>query len=135
MTTEQILKNKSVQATAMRTLVLEQFVANKAAKSLIELENAMPRADRTTIYRTLKTFLQKGILHEINDGNNARRYALCSEHCVALNHVDTHPHFHCIKCGETVCLETISIELPKLPKGYQPDSFEITAKGICPTCE
>lgn len=132
--TENILRNKSVQATAMRILVLEQFLQQQKAQSLADLEIAMPRADRTTIFRTLKTFLKKGILHEVNDGSSSQRYALCGASCRAIQHQDEHPHFHCLACEQTVCLNLDSTPLPNLPEGYQTQSFELMVKGICPKC-
>lgn len=131
---ENLLDKKSVQVTAMRILVLEQFLGSKEAKSLMDLEQDMPRADRTTIFRTLKTFLKKGILHEVNDGSVSQRYALCADSCKDMEHQDTHPHFHCLSCEKTVCLETVTASLPDLPKGYQATFFEIIVKGTCPTC-
>ena len=43
------------------------------------LEKAFPRADRITIYRTLKTFEEKGIVHGIEEGTTEVKYALCQE--------------------------------------------------------
>ncbi len=67
---DNILVEKSVRITPMRQLVLEYFLQGKEIVGLRELELAFPRADRITIYRTLKTFEQKGIIHSI-DGSRS----------------------------------------------------------------
>jgi Fur family ferric uptake transcriptional regulator len=65
---DEILTNKTVRITAMRQLVLEYFLENDGTFGLLELENDFPKSDRITIYRTLKTFEQKGIVHGISNG-------------------------------------------------------------------
>ena len=60
-----ILELKAVRITPMRQLLLEYFVAENAVSGLSELEKVFPKSDRITMYRTLKTFEEKGILHSI----------------------------------------------------------------------
>ena len=50
-----ILEQKAVRITPMRQLLLEYFLQNNGTFGLIELENAFPKSDRITIYRTLVT--------------------------------------------------------------------------------
>lgn len=128
------LEQKNVRSTPMRMLVLEQFLHARAARSLGELETAMPRADRITIYRTLRTFEKKGILHAIADGSGATLYALCPDACGPAHHRDFHPHFHCVRCGATTCLDMPAPQLARLPEGYQLLDMEVQLRGICPDC-
>jgi Fe2+ or Zn2+ uptake regulation protein len=44
--------------------------------SLSEIENQFENADRITIYRTLKTFEEKGIVHSIQENNTTKISAL-----------------------------------------------------------
>ena len=53
---EQKLLSKKIKPTTMRLLVLQQLMQRSSAIGLTELENAFEKADRTTLYRTLKTF-------------------------------------------------------------------------------
>lgn len=128
------LENKNVRPTPMRMLVLEQFLQNRTARSLGELEAAMPRADRITIYRALRTFEEKGILHAITDGSGATHYALCPDACEPEHHRDFHPHFHCIRCGRTLCLDITTKPPASLPDGYQLLDMEVQLRGVCPEC-
>ncbi|MCB0581456.1 MAG: transcriptional repressor [Phaeodactylibacter sp.] len=128
------LEKHAVRPTPMRMLVLEHFLQQRSAQSLAELEAAMPRADRITLYRTLKSFAEKGILHEVEDGTGATRYALCQDACAEGRHRDFHPHFHCTSCGQTVCLDAVHLSAPALPAGYQAAEVEMTVRGVCPGC-
>lgn len=73
---ETLLDQKSIRITPMRQLVLEYFLAENQIVGLTELEEIFPRADRITLYRTLKTFEEKGILHRIDNGVSEVKYAL-----------------------------------------------------------
>ena len=110
-----ILKDKKVKATAVRELVLDVFLQNQYALSLSDIENILSWSDRVTIFRTLKTFEKKGVIHLINDGSSSVKYALCVESCVETKHVDIHPHFHCEKCRKIVCLEKQEINIMTIP--------------------
>ena len=75
MEVNKILEQTAIRITPMRQLLLEYFLQNNGAFGLIELENAFPKSDRITIYRTLKTFEEKGIIHSINNGTGEVKYA------------------------------------------------------------
>lgn len=130
-----ILEEKEVRPTAMRILVLEKFLLAKSAKSLSDLEAELPRSDRITLFRTLKTFAEKAILHSIDDGSGATRFALCDEHCLPDNHLDRHPHFHCEQCGQTSCLENINYSPIQAPDAYKVNRMEYLLHGLCPRCQ
>ncbi|MEX2457345.1 MAG: hypothetical protein WD381_08510, partial [Balneolaceae bacterium] len=59
-TPEQRLQTRNIQPTAMRMLVVDFLVQHKVAVSLSDLEEHFSHSDRTTLYRTLKTFQEKG---------------------------------------------------------------------------
>lgn len=132
---DNILEQKSIRITPMRQLVLRYFFKEDKPFGLSELEEAFPKSDRITIYRTLKTFEEKGILHPIEDGAMEVKYALCKEHCQELNHYDKHPHFHCVICGEVECLESIIIPPVLLPQGYAASEIKMSIKGRCKKCQ
>ena len=133
-TTEKILQQKALRITPMRQLVLEYFIAKNKILGLIDLENVFPRADRITIYRTLKIFEEKGIVHRIEDGQSEVKYALCKVDCSEDRHIDDHPHFHCLNCGDISCLEEVFIPSLDLPEGYQLEEVNMMVKGVCVNC-
>ena len=133
-TVKKILDKKEVRITAMRQMLLEYFLEKNKILGLGELEKAFPRADRITIYRTLKTFEGKGIIHSISNGTSEVKYALCNEFCSPAQHADSHPHFQCVKCNKLECLENVFVPQVELPRGYSMESVEMTIQGICVDC-
>lgn len=132
---EKILADKSIRITPMRQLLLTFFLQENRSFGLLELEIAFPKSDRITIYRTLKTFEENGIVHRINHGAGEAKFALCKEHCSTEQHLDQHPHFHCLKCGQIQCMETLTLLPPDLPPGYTYTSASMHLKGLCPSCQ
>ena len=130
-----LLKKKSVQPTAMRMLVLEEFLKSHTAKSLPDLEQLLPHADRITLYRTLKTFEQHGIIHLVNDGTSIQRYASCSGDCTTEEHRDVHPHFYCVSCKDTICLEATRLPYLALPEDFEVREINLRIDGVCPKCQ
>lgn len=130
---EKILTDKNITPTAMRLLVLDYFKKQNNAISLSELEMDFDHSDRITLYRTLKTFEKKGILHSIKDGN-LTTYAICCDDCTEEIHHDSHLHFYCTKCKKTYCLPKIQIPHIKVPQDFQLEELNIIAHGLCDKC-
>ena len=130
-----ILDQKAVRITPMRQLLLEYFVEENAVLGLSELEKTFPKSDRITMYRTLKTFEEKGILHSIKGEGDEAKYALCNEHCSPVNHIDQHPHFQCEQCKQVTCIDSQLIPSMELPDGYVQKEVTMMIKGICPNCQ
>ena len=133
-TLEKILENNNVKPTAMRLLVLQFIFRKKTALSLSQLENYFDNADRTTIYRTIKTFVEKGLVHQIDDGTGVTKYAICEENCECEIETDLHLHFRCTKCEETNCLTEHKIPQINLPEGFIAENINLVVKGICDKC-
>ena len=131
---EEVLKRHNVKPTAMRILVLEYLIDKQVAVSLTDLYEAFEKSDRTTLYRTLKVFEEKGMVHSIDDGTGVPKYALCEEGCKCEIERDLHLHFHCRVCGETKCLTSYKIPEVNLPPQYIPEEANLVIKGICDGC-
>lgn len=131
---EKRLEHRNIRPTAMRIIVLRQLVESGTAVSLKDLESKIERADRATLFRTLKTFEENKLIHSIDAGTGSVKYALCEEACLC-NTKDQHVHFHCTKCDETFCLTQSKIPEIHIPKGFQVDSGNMVYKGICPNCK
>lgn len=131
---EKILNNKNIRPTAMRILVYKLLLTSETAISLTDLENHFESADRTTLYRTIKTFENQGVVHAIDDGTGVTKYALCHAFCNSEEHNDLHLHFHCHVCEETTCLTEYSIPKIKLPENYIAQDVNLIVRGICKNC-
>ena len=133
-TIEQLLTSKNIRVTAMRLLIYKFLAENQVAVTLSDVENAFEKADRTTIYRTVKTFMEKDIAHQIDDGTGIVKYALCEQDCSCEIETDLHLHFHCNNCNETICLTEHKIPKIKVPDGFVSENVNLMVKGICDKC-
>jgi Fur family ferric uptake transcriptional regulator len=115
---EKRLNDNGVRPTAMRILIYRYMAEKEIAVALTDIENVFAKADRTTLYCTLKTFEQKGIVHQIDDGTHISKFALCEPVCNCELEQDLHLHFHCTNCDETVCLTEQKIPHINLPDDY-----------------
>lgn len=132
---ENRLREKQISPTATRLLVLEFLLKQNAAVSLSDLETEFERADRSTLYRTLKTFEEKGLVHHINDDTETVKYALCQADCTEGDHHDMHLHFHCNICHGTFCLTSSKIRLSHIPSGFIVEEVNLVVNGVCPECK
>jgi len=130
---EQLLINRKIKPTAARILVLRYLLEIGKATSLKDLEENLYLSDKSTLYRTLKTFEKQRIIHSIDDGTGIMKYALCLESCLCEPE-DQHYHFHCIKCGETFCLSNQSVLPIELPSKFTITSANLVIKGVCANC-
>lgn len=131
---EKTLQAHKVRPTAMRILIYKYMAERTNALALTDIEYAFAKAERTTLYRTLKTFEEKGIVHQIDDGTGISKYALCEPGCNCEIDQDLHLHFHCNNCHETVCITEHKIPHINLPNGYIAEDVNLVVKGICDTC-
>lgn len=128
------LNLKNIKPTAMRQLVLQVLTEQKTAISLPELEQKFEQADKVTLYRTLKTFVNNKLIHSIDDGTGSVKYALCRDTC-QCHPEDLHVHFLCTKCSQTYCLNDIPVPEIKLPHSFSLESVNMIVKGICSNCK
>ncbi len=131
---KQLLKDFHLRLTPNRQAILNLFLKKDYALSHSDIEHAVPSSfDRVTVYRTLKTFLDKGLIHKVLDDQGSVKYALCSSACTTAGHHHDHVHFKCTVCGETNCLD-ITIPAVKLPKGYKAAEINLLIQGVCEDC-
>src|SRR5918992_3377688 len=101
-----ILRKNHLSVTGSRKRILELFLMSNGALAHADIEKKTgEKFDRVTVYRTLQSFLEKGIIHTIPTSDNSVRYALCKDDCKAGHHHDNHVHFICNICAQTSCLE------------------------------
>jgi Fur family ferric uptake transcriptional regulator len=131
---EILLKNFSLRSTPTRQQIIHLFLKKSYALSHGDIEKEITDdLDRVTVYRTLKTFLDKGLIHKVLDDEGSLKYALCNEACTLTGHHHDHVHFKCIACGQTNCLN-IDVPLVKLPKGYKASEVNLLIQGTCERC-
>lgn len=133
---KEILRKNNLSVTGSREKILGLFLEKAGALAHGDIEKkAGEKFDRVTVYRTLQTFVEKGIIHTIPTADNSIRYALCKDDCKEGHHHDHHVHFVCTKCGTTYCLDNVVTPELKLPKDYTAYHIEVVAEGVCKNCK
>lgn len=133
---EEILKKNHLSVTGSRQKIMQLFLNSNGALAHADIEKKTGESfDRVTVYRTLQSFVEKGIIHLIPTRDNSIRYALCKDDCEEGHHHDNHVHFICEECSKTICLDDVTIPQVKLPKGFTPQHAEMVVNGICGECK
>lgn len=133
--TENLLKEHDLRITKVRTMVLDYFNSQTAALSHADIEQQfVEEFDRVTLYRTLNTFLEKGLVHKVPDDSGVARYAVCKTSCSEHHHLDNHVHFKCEVCDKVECLHELAIPEMNVPAGYHVHSANLLIQGVCNKC-
>jgi len=128
------LKRLNIRPTPIRLEIIQIFLKeNKAIGYNAIKEKIKKTKDKVTIYRTIALFLEKGILHKVNDGERECKYALrfFSEENEKTN---DHLHFKCEKCSKIICIEEATINIENFPEKYKLLKLNLFAEGICDDC-
>ncbi|MEM8523149.1 MAG: transcriptional repressor [Bacteroidota bacterium] len=130
-----LLKDNGLRKTEVRIKVLNAFLESDQAYGQGALEAQFENLDRITLYRTLRTFEQKGIIHQAIDGSGKTKYAICTDSCTEHQHYDHHAHFHCKACDKTICLEEIEVPKIETPSKYKVEQSHLVLRGLCEDCQ
>ncbi len=120
-----LLQQHDIRPTAVRILVWRTLAQLDYAFAIADLEGLLPTVDRSTLFRSLTLFVEKKLLHTLDDGSGQQKY------CIYQNR---HVHLSCTVCGRTVCLETEDIPLVKIPEGFEVQHVTYIIQGICAGC-
>lgn len=127
------LAHREIKPTASRLLILREMMRGDEAVSLPDLERYLPTVDKSTISRTLSLFLLHRLIHAIDDGSGALKYAVSDDGC-DCSVDEEHTHFYCENCHRTFCLKHIAVPVVPLPEGFSMHSINYVLKGLCPEC-
>lgn len=124
-----ILLNYKITPTYQRLKILEFLYNNRTHPSVEEiidgLSSEIISISKATVYNTLKLFLNKGLLKELNIEKNHIRYD-----------IDTsiHSHFICIKCGKIYDLKMENDNKLIVENGFKILDSKNYIYGICKNC-
>lgn len=119
----------SVQRVAVMKYLLEHCNHPAVDEIYTELVDALPTLSKTTIYNTLKLFVEQGVVRMLTiDGKNANFDGDTSPHA----------HFFCTQCQQRI----FDVPQPafannitnELPEGFSVEGTELYFKGQCPEC-
>ncbi|MDR0393616.1 MAG: transcriptional repressor [Tannerella sp.] len=128
--TSQYLSGHGIRPSVQRLAIMHYLWNNRTHPTADEIFEALrkqiPTLSKTTVYNTLKLFVDQGAAMYIGiDEKNARFDGF----------VEPHAHFRCKKCGKIIDLD-INIErfLPNNFNGMIEESY-FYLKGLCADCK
>jgi Fur family transcriptional regulator, peroxide stress response regulator len=125
------IKEKGGRVTIQRLAIINVLLRleHPTAEEIYQfMKKEFPTLSFTTVYNTLHSLHEMGILREYRFGE-ASRFEMV-EH--------THHHFLCLSCGKMEDIEESDIEIvPKSPLSsrFQVKSTEVVLKGVCGSCQ
>lgn len=127
------LSEAGIRVTAVRLLIwrtLREQVSD--AFSLSDVQDLLYTIDKSTLFRALTLFAEKGLLHSIDDGSGMQKYCVCR--CGDHEHHHSHVHMTCVRCRKTWCIEDVEIPAVPVPDDFEVLEREYVVKGVCRKC-
>lgn len=132
---QSLLQTHQLRRTNFRVELLKVFLKRSTAIAQTDIEAGFQSGfDRVTLYRTLKSFEESGLIHRIIDEKSSPKFALCESTCSEHQHHDDHLHFNCTICHNTYCLHAFKMPALTLPEGFTIADWRLSAEGVCNLC-
>ena len=125
-----ILKQNQLKITPQRLAIMKYLDENRthptADRIYIDLKEKNPALSKTTVYNSVETLKEHGIIQSLTISGSESRYDFENK---------MHHHFLCKKCGIII---DIDIECPNIGKmlesGHNVEEVHGYFKGICKKC-
>lgn len=138
--TEKALLRRGIRPTETRLEIYKYLKRKNYAVSQIDIQKDFLKkspdnktANKTTFYRNLTIFQEKGLIHQIDDGTGYVKYATTVQNENTGADLDLHLHFHCTGCGKTFCLQERMPET-SMPSEHRVDGSNLVLRGLCKSC-
>lgn len=126
------LKSKGLRVTPQRFAVYSNLLHRQdhptAEQILRDLNQDVPTLSQATVYLSLQTLRDVGLIKEVLLEEGVCRYDA---------NIEPHHHFRCDCCGEIEDIpwdNFIGVNLSNLRKGLRVDRYEVTVYGRCDRC-
>jgi len=130
-----ILKQHRLNFTSIREEIIRILSESNLALSMSEIkERLMVDCNRVTLYRNLKTFTDKKIVHQIFVDNLVSKYMIPDNVLQPDQTESNHLHFRCMRCNNVKCLKDHRINPVRLPDGYVMLDVNYVVFGLCDVC-
>jgi len=129
----QMLRRAKLYCTEARIAILRALLetARPIRQDQITPQSAKGTFNRVTVYRTLESLVEAGLVHRAFTQDRAWYFEL-ADHC---SEKQCHPHFTCTHCGVTHCLTDTSLPMAKISqKGFIIYRQQVRLEGLCPAC-
>ncbi len=132
--TKLILSKYGISRTKFRSDLLNLFYMKRSLTVEGVLKYFKNTIDKVTVYRSLESFENKGLIHKVPDNKNLKRYSLCmQQECSVDSHNHNHGHFICHTCNQTFCMQDVN--LPRITyKDFYIQDLKLIAEGYCQDC-
>lgn len=129
-----ILHKSNLKATPLREAVLAELIQSGRGLSHQDLNQLLSVPfDRSSLFRTLNTLEEKGILHKIVDADGVAKYAYSQNN--QAESAGHHAHFVCTRCKNIFCLDySVALARIEVPEGFEKESVDMQVHGICDQC-
>lgn len=125
-----ILKQNQLKITPQRLAIMKYLDESRthptADRIYIDLKEKNPALSKTTVYNSVETLKEHGIIQSLTISGSELRYDFENK---------MHHHFLCTKCGTII---DIDIECPNIGKmlesGHKVEEVHGYFKGICKKC-
>jgi len=124
------LSSNNIKPSLQRIKIYEFLYNNRihpsADKIYTNLAPEIPTLSKTTVYNTLKTFIDNGIVKTLTIEDNEVRYDAITEE---------HAHFKCNLCGDIYDIEIDATQLNFIKlKDFKIDNTNVYLNGKCKKC-
>lgn len=129
-----LFKEKNLKLTPQRYAIykyLKSTSCHPSAEMIYDsLKVEYPTMSLATIYKTLKTLIELGLIQELNVGEDNFRFDA---------NAHTHPHIMCLSCGRVddipdVDFSFLNKDVEKYI-GYTVEQQQLYFYGVCPECK
>lgn len=117
------------QRTAVYEVLLKADDHPCAEDVFNRVKGSFPDVSLDTIYRTLTTFSEIGVVQLVEGYGEARRYD---------PEIEPHHHFRCRRCNEIIDFSEKSFDKLKIPKiirnRHMVTAIKVILEGVCEQC-
>ncbi len=130
-----VLKREGLRITPQRTDIVKLLAGEKRKLSVQQVYRAIakrhPGISLDTVYRTLATLAQLGLVSQINMQGG--------DHLYEFQGVNHHHHAVCLGCGESVCMDECPFPQAFFQsleqKRFRVQSHAFEVYGYCAKCQ
>ena len=131
---EEMCKNRGLSITVQRQQVYQALMAFTSHPTVDvvydQVRKSIPTISRATVYRTLETLADEGLIQRVLHPGSSARYD---------GNPKPHNHLVCTVCGKTEDCMDSDLNAMSCPShsstGFMISNCEITFRGVCPECQ
>lgn len=116
-----------IKPSVMRIAVMRYLLTHCNHPTVDDIYQALraecPTLSRTTVYNTLRTFVDHGCASQIDIESGNSRFD---------GDTSGHGHFMCNCCGRVI--DFAVTDFPEAPQGAVVEKSDVYYKGVCPSC-